>query len=459
MLGESPRAHKTKDLKNTEFEEVIDPHKKSFLRNLNKNASLINTTNQNQIFLSNPNTINTYNSNITNQKPGSERTQAPAFTTKPAQQANLIQQNAESLTNNKINPNKFDAIDVGNKNIINPNNADILTSLEETEINPQNNYFNNETLGEEFKIKNFLSSNNQIENPPNLNAKIDINNNSNNNAFINNNYNGRVEGKRKENTIEILKANKQVIQDSNAMNLKIDLQESLNNNKQLENVNNAMNISNREEKIVSADNFFDKQMDEESLVNQLDKIDFFENSNLKLIPGKGCDNNQLPAYLQMPEANASDRNKNPNIDSNPLIFNNNIHNNNNNQTQNVNSENAIIKDLFGNENLMKNDSYSSMSICPNTSVEEYNEYLIKSETDLDLIFDMIYKSQKISLDVMYNLRNKLRVRGYNTVLSLRLKKDREKSWKFLYDDYKDISPEMEALALLIEYYLEKKANK
>jgi len=200
-------------------------------------------------------------------------------------------------------------------------------------------------------------------------------------------------------------------------------------------------ISKIENKLFNKDNYFDRptiEIDEESLVTQLDKIDFAENADMKIFGSKSSGSNSIPNYFRTPEGKIYDRYK----------FN--INNNEKN-------ENAIIKQVFGNENLNRNYNYSTMSIQPNSSMEDYNnDYVIKNETDLDLIFDMIYKSQKISLDVMYNLRNKLRIRGYNTVLSLRLKKDKDKSWNFLYEDYKDISPEIEALALIIEYYLEKK---
>jgi hypothetical protein len=434
----------------------LDPHKQTFLDNLNKNVVILNPSNQNKnIFISTPNPSNSFNQNNLNQKFGTERPQGPIFTTKPASQSNYKLDNLSAINNNnKINPNKWDEIDINNKNIYKFKDVELLTRLEDTEITQQKNDFNNNPFG---KVDNMFSNkfNNPIENIPMINCDL----NSKNNENINGN-DKNVDHVTRKNINEILKSNKNLIKGPTAMNLNINLEEGLKNNN-LENINNKMNMSNFEGKIITADNFFDKQMDEEeSLVCQLDKIYFIENSNLKIIPGKGSYNNQLPTYIEEPESDVSDLNKSKNIKRKELnLAGDNNNKINNNQINNINTENAIIKNLFADENLMKNESYSSISICPDTSVEEYNDYIIKNETDLDLIFDMIYKSQKISLDVMYNTRNKLKVRGYNTVLSLRLKKEKEKTWRFLFDDYKDISLEIEALALLIEYYLEKKVAK
>lgn len=309
-----------------------------------------------------------------------------------------------STSNNKIIPNKWDEMEISGKNFENflENKADMLTGLDECETESRKNNMGSNL---DFKIDNYF-------------------NNNNNDLKINEDNFG---------------------------------------SKQLE-------ISKIENKLFNEDNYFEKpniEMDEESLVSQLDKIDFIENSIMKLLRGKSSESNSNLNYILNSEGKIFNKN---NFNNNAGDWN--ILNNNNKQIfthfneKNIyfnnknNNENAIIRQIFGYENLIKNENYSSMSICPNTSVEYYNnEYAIKNETDLDLIFDMIYKSQQISLDVMYNLRNKLRMRGYNTVLSLRLKKEKDNSWNFLFEDYKDISQEMEALALLIEYYLEKNINK
>ena len=143
-------------------------------------------------------------------------------------------------------------------------------------------------------------------------------------------------------------------------------------------------------------------MEEESLVSQLDKIDFIENSNLK---------------------------------------------------------NKIINTNFSNYILLKNNLNNTSSNIHENKMNFINEYEIKNEEDLDLLFDIIYRNQKrISSEVIKNLRSALGRKGYHTALSLRLKKEKSKSWDFLYEEYKDISPEVEGVALLIEYHLEKKIN-
>ncbi len=395
---DSPKLNKFTTPKKGEFNEKIDFHKKNFLENLNKNAA----SNQQvqSSFAPHNNIINNIPlisfslDNNLNQQNISDKLQGPIFLTKTEPHTdsliiNKVDKQNDFDSSNKVIPNKWDIIDINGNNLINiehQNKADMITALDESENSTRKNNIDSNL---DFKIENFFNNN-----------------------------------------------------DNNLPN---------NLNKNMENMNDR-NMSNIDNKIINSYNFFEKpniEMDEESLVTQLDKIDFIENSNLKLIQGKSSGSDQILNYYN---TNNKFKLTNPNFESN----NRNINNNNQN---NIINENAIIKQIFGNETLIKNYTFSSMSICHNTNLEEFNDYVIKNETDLDLIFDMIYKSQKISLDVMYNLRNKLRVRGYNTALSLRLKEEKEKSWRFLYDDYKDISPEIEALALLIEYYLEKNIKK
>jgi len=410
--------------KNSEISGKIDSNKKTFMVNLNKKIDSKQHSDSNKI--TSTNIINSSSNeklspNLLQEKPSDFYTKnsylQPEIITRDLGeiQRNLYQNELESnkiifadsdknkqinqddFNINKIFPNKWDEIKISGKNIdkVIPNKHDIFSGLGIIEGENNNDKLNNIYNNLEFKMGNFFESNH--------------------NDF---------------------------------------------NNKNLENLNN-LNTSIIKNKNINEENFFKKpnlEMNEESLVSQLDKIDFNENSKLKFFTNKCHQINPNPNYLEVDEFNFKNQNNKMNLLGNSdynLIPNNNQTYNN----LNVNNENAIIKQVFGNENLIKNDSYSSMSICTNTSVEEFNEYVIKNDTDLDLIFDMIYKSQKISLDVMYNLRNKLRFRGFNTVLSLRLKKEKEKCWKFLYEDYKEISPEIEGVALLIEYYLEKKITK
>lgn len=434
-MYDSPQPTKTKFSKKGIFEEKIDPHKKTFLDQLNKTTRSKNQQIFHSPIISSSNMINSSpvnELNLSNKKQKQNQQSIFALTTNQEKESNnnlnLENENLQSFekqnepqgiisnteskynkkfstSNNKIIPNKWDEMEISGKNLEKyiDNKADMLTGLDECETESRKNDMDSNF---DLKIDNYFNNNNEL----NMNAD----------KF---------------------------------------------------NTNKNMDISRIENKLFNKDNYFDNpniEMDEESLVSQLDKIDFIENSNLKLLRGKSSESNSIPNYFISPERKMSNNRNN----SNPVDYNMNENNNNkqiynmnplNGQNFNINNnhnnENAIINQIFGNDNLMKNQNLSSMSICPNTSVEEYNnEYIIKNETDLDLIFDMIYKSQKISLDVMFNLRNKLRIRGYNTVLSLRLKREKDKSWNFLFEDYKDISPEIEALALILEYYLEKKTT-
>lgn len=265
------------------------------------------------------------------------------------------------------------------------------------------------------------------------------------NTGANSNFNGENQDLFDFDTGDNLKLNMKNIAANNIFYSKIDNNNNNNNNK----------LSSTTENFFNKKNIVD--IDEESLVSHLDKMDFLENSNLKICAGNN--NNSNMNNLNNLNANSlcdSEQQQRINFykdieTTQPYNGNNGNNNNNNNNTI------LYLKQVFSNDNNLKNDNFSSISI--NNHEELEDDFFIKNDTDLDLLFDMIYKSQKISMDVMYNLRNKLKIRGFNTVLSLRLKKEKEKSWKFLYEDYKEISPEIEAVALLLDYYLERKINK
>jgi hypothetical protein len=76
--------------------------------------------------------------------------------------------------------------------------------------------------------------------------------------------------------------------------------------------------------------------------------------------------------------------------------------------------------------------------------------------DIDVLFNIISQTQKISSQILNKIRNELKSKGFNTISSLRIKKEKEGNWKFLYNDFIGISPEVENLCFLLEFYLEKK---
>jgi hypothetical protein len=83
-----------------------------------------------------------------------------------------------------------------------------------------------------------------------------------------------------------------------------------------------------------------------------------------------------------------------------------------------------------------------------------NNYLIKDETGIDELLDKVQIDTHIPKTSINKLKTAFKKKGLNTVQIIRLLKNKNKNWNFLYDDFKDVCTQIQGVALYLENILE-----
>jgi len=99
--------------------------------------------------------------------------------------------------------------------------------------------------------------------------------------------------------------------------------------------------------------------------------------------------------------------------------------------------------ITGNYNLLTVNKISSS-----------NNYLIKDETGIDELLDKVQIDTHIPKTSINKLKTAFKKKGLNTVQIIRLLKNKNKNWNFLYDDFKDVCTQIQGVALYLENILE-----
>jgi hypothetical protein len=122
---------------------------------------------------------------------------------------------------------------------------------------------------------------------------------------------------------------------------------------------------------------------------------------------------------------------------------------------NENEAEEKINKTNENNNLSINQIIESKN---NSSLNNYNEF-IQDEEKIDTIFDKIHNTSKIPKSVLNKIKSAFKKKGILNAKILRLYRDKNKSWDFLIDNFKNICSQIEGVTLCLENILDGNQNK
>jgi hypothetical protein len=132
------------------------------------------------------------------------------------------------------------------------------------------------------------------------------------------------------------------------------------------------------------------------------------------------------------------------------------------QLRDINSDNHSQK-MEGNFNYVHNTTESNVHF--SNSQSNYNllsrnliptgvNYSVKDETGIDELLDRVQIETKIPKTSINKLKTAFRKKGLNTAKLIRLLRNKNKNWNFLFDDFKDVCTQIQGVALYLENILE-----
>lgn len=108
----------------------------------------------------------------------------------------------------------------------------------------------------------------------------------------------------------------------------------------------------------------------------------------------------------------------------------------------VKSDNSTIKQI------------SEISLSSSHTTPVVSNYMIKDETGIEEIFDLVHSKTKVPKTSINKLKTAFKKHGFNTAKILRLKKNKQNDWNFLYENFKDVCSQVEGVSLFLENLLE-----
>jgi hypothetical protein len=88
--------------------------------------------------------------------------------------------------------------------------------------------------------------------------------------------------------------------------------------------------------------------------------------------------------------------------------------------------------------------------------KKIENYLIKDDTSIDEIVELVYNATKIPKSALNKLKSAFKKRGLMTAEIIRLLRTKNGNWDFLLDDFKEICTQIQGIAVYLENLLEQK---
>jgi hypothetical protein len=130
----------------------------------------------------------------------------------------------------------------------------------------------------------------------------------------------------------------------------------------------------------------------------------------------------------------------------------------NSNTNNTNQENSSVKNLkLENFNNSENNSIfttNNFNLLTVNKISTPVNYLIKDETGIDELLDKVQVDTHIPKTSINKLKTAFKKKGLNTAKLIRLLRNKNKNWNFLYEDFKDVCTQIQGVALYLENILE-----
>ena len=208
----------------------------------------------------------------------------------------------------------------------------------------------------------------------------------------------------------------------------------LNNNNN--NINNSINIFSGINKSYNNKSFFSDINNSLNMnFNNMNNIFLEKNDNFFDTNSNNGNNNVMELIEDIDKLHFNESEK---------IFKSDINNNVNNNEKNNNDDNNNEKDI--------NIKLEKMNINEEKKEEDKS---IKENESIDEFFEKVQKETNIPNNIKKKLANAFKKKGILNVKILLLFYEKYKSWDFLIQKFKNVTPQIEGVALCIEFLLKK----